>query len=105
MNDRHLSAEDIQSYIELTLDEPENEQVIAHLSTCDTCLLAVEAAWEKIPQPNLEESKVKTRLWQNINRSNLAGSLLGLGIQGFLKTIVGLLSPLLRSKPNKKDKK
>lgn len=102
MNDKHLSPEDIQSYVQLTLDEPENDRVIAHLSTCDACLLKIEAAWEQIPQPNVKESKVQKRLWQNINSSNLAGNLLGLGIQGFLKTIAGLLNPLLRTKSDKR---
>jgi hypothetical protein len=102
MNDNHLSTEDIQFFIQLTFHESENDRVIAHLSNCDACLLAMEAAWEEIPQPNLDESKVKKRLWQNINRSNLAGNLLGLGMQGFLNAIVGLLSPLLRSKSKKR---
>ena len=97
MSDNHLSQERIQSYIQFELSEDENELIVAHLSECDACLSLVDAEWEDDFQPvsSLTNFRLKKRLMSRINRSNLAGNLIGLGMKGFLGTVIGVLAPFL----------
>ena len=100
MSNNHLSPEKIQSYIQFELSEDENERVIAHLSECDACLSLVDAEWMGDSQPT-SSSRLKKRLMSNINRSNLAGNLIGLGLKGFLGAMIGILAPLLNASSTK----
>ncbi|MBC8335373.1 MAG: hypothetical protein HQ525_01105 [Anaerolineae bacterium] len=109
MSNNHLSAEEIQSYIQFMLSDDENEHVIAHLSECDACLSRVDIEWEGGSQPvsNLANSRLEKRLMNSINRSNLAGNLIGLGVKGFLGVSIGILTLLLNigsTKPPRKRK-
>ena len=107
MSSDHLNPEEIQSYIQFELSEEENERIIAHLSECDACLSLVDAEWagESQPMSDLTNSKVEKRLLNSINRSNLAGNLVGLGMKGFLSAIIGILAPLLKTNSTKTARK
>lgn len=107
MSSNHLSLEGIQSYIQFELSEDENERIIAHLSECDACLSLVDAEWVSALQPasSLVNSRPKKRLMSSINRSNLAGNLIGLGVKGFLGAVIGVLAPLLNASSTKSPHK
>ena len=102
MSSKHLSTEEIQSYIQFELSEPENERIIAHLSECDTCLSLVDEKWMESSQPDpvLPSAKLEKRLMNNIHRSNLAGNFILLGLNGFLNSMIGILAPLLNFSSN-----
>ena len=97
MTNNHLGPEQVVAYINFSLDDEEERRIISHLGECDMCLSQVEAQWENHSRsvPDLPDKTIESRLLQSIHRSNLAGSLVRLGVRGFLGAMLGLVAPLI----------
>jgi hypothetical protein len=100
MTTRHVLPRDIRRFVALQLDEEENEGVLGHITSCDTCLSLVDAQWEEDSQGGGSarpegQASVERRLFENIHRTDLAGQIVRLSTRGTLSVFVALLGPFL----------
>ncbi|MCA9970221.1 MAG: zf-HC2 domain-containing protein [Anaerolineales bacterium] len=107
MLNNHLSPHTMRQYVAGQLPDDETEHVVSHLADCERCLEAVDALWaaqpgSSAPAPRLSEqaaARLERRLVRQIQRTNLAGTILSLGTAGFAEVARALIRPLLPNQP------
>lgn len=99
---RHRSKEDLAAFVTGRLTEVETETILAHLETCERCLMIVDGFWEEGNSQVVDSDRhldkdsaaqIEERLYGRIHRSQLAGDVITLGTRGMLEMVFALLAP------------
>lgn len=98
---------DLQVFVAGRLSETEVDLVLAHLAVCDQCLTSVDRLWAEHPAgliaksvPDLDAAtakKLEEQVVRRIQRSDLAGRLLGLGTVGLINANMAMLGPMFEA--------
>lgn len=105
-NNNHIDKRTLERYVAGQLSAAASEIVILHLETCDACIDYVETLWAatdiKVAIPSESEgpdidktNELERRLIGQVHRSNLGGTLVQIGLGGFLDVFLALLRPLM----------
>ena len=108
----HITRERLEHFVSGRLTDHESDQVMAHLAECDVCLSSTDELWASQPVGEAVSyivdldadtaTRVERKLVRKIHRSNMTGSVVRLGTQGFLSVMLGLLRPLMGAPARRK---
>lgn len=110
----HPSNALLQALSVNALEGEQRESLLEHLAECDDCLGSFDDLWRRrfsdasepaSPDPDPQTAtRLENRVFSRIHVASLAGSFLWLATDGILWVILGLLNPLLDSKPSGQGK-